>query len=69
MLIISVNGVGGKFDIVCLMLKIGAGIGLMSFAVLISDCIVLKFAKKRKFYHRFIVLDFIKKQKTFSTEL
>jgi hypothetical protein len=63
------NGVGGKFDIVCLMLKIGAGIGLMSFSALISDCIVLKFAKKRKFYNRFIVLDFVKKQKTFSTQL
>ena len=63
------NGVGGKFDIVCLMLKIGAGIGLMSFSALISDCIVLKFTKKRKFYNRFIVLDFVKKQRAFSTQL
>lgn len=37
----SVTGVAGKFDVMPLMLTIGAGFGLMSLSVIIADCVML----------------------------
>ena len=58
--IISVTGTAGKFDIVPLMLKIGAGLGLMSLSVITADCVMLHFTsnKKREFFRRMKSLDF-----------
>jgi len=36
-----VTGVAGKFDIIPLMLKIGAGLGLMSVTFVIADVVML----------------------------
>lgn len=49
---ISVYGTGGKFNIVPLMLTIGAGFGLMSISVLVADCVMLHFTKDRKLFQK-----------------
>lgn len=56
-LIINVSGTGGKFNIVPLMLTIGAGIGLMSISVILADCVLLNFTKKKRFYQEIKELD------------
>lgn len=50
--IINVSGTGGKFNIIPLMLTIGAGFGLMSISVLIADCVMLNCTKDRKFFQK-----------------
>jgi hypothetical protein len=52
-----VSGTGGKFNIVPLMLTIGAGFGLMSMTVLLADCIMLHCTKNRKVYQQLKELD------------
>ncbi|RNA03750.1 P2X purinoceptor 4, partial [Brachionus plicatilis] len=56
-LIINVSGIAGKFNIVPLMLTIGAGIGLMSISVILADCVLLNFTKKKRFYQEIKELD------------
>ena len=53
-----VTGKGGKFDFIPLLLTIGAGIGLLAIPTLISDCILLNFTKKRKFYQTLKEFDY-----------
>lgn len=55
--IINVSGTAGKFNIVPLMLTIGAGIGLMSISVILADCVMLNFTKKKKIYKEIKELD------------
>ena len=55
--IINVSGTAGKFNIIPLMLSAGAGIGLMSFSVIIADCVLLNCTKKKKFYQEIKELD------------
>jgi P2X purinoceptor 4 len=50
--IINVSGTGGKFNIVPLMLTIGAGFGLMSLTVIIADCVMLHCTKDRKTFQK-----------------
>ena len=47
-IIISVTGTGGRFNIVPLMLTIGAGFGLMSLTVILADCVMLNCTKNKK---------------------
>lgn len=53
---INVFGKAGKFDIIPLMIKIGAGLGLMSVTFVIADCVMLycpcASRKERKYYKR-----------------
>ncbi len=53
---IKVTGVAGKFDIIPLMLKIGAGLGLMSVTFVIADCVMLycpcASRSERKYYRK-----------------
>ncbi len=55
--IISVTGTAGKFDIMPLMLTIGAGFGLMSLSVIIADCVMLHCTKDRNFFKKMKELD------------
>lgn len=55
--IINVSGTAGKFNIVPLMLTIGAGIGLMSISVILADCVLLNFTKKKKLYKEIKEID------------
>jgi P2X purinoceptor 4 len=55
--IINVSGTAGKFNIIPLMLSAGAGIGLMSFSVIIADCVLLHCTKKKKYYQEIKELD------------
>lgn len=55
--IINVSGVGGKFNLVPLMMTIGAGLGLMSISVLIADCVMLHCTKKRKYFQKVKEID------------
>lgn len=55
--IISVSGTAGKFDIMPLMLTIGAGFGLMSLSVIIADCVMLHCTKDRNFFKKMKELD------------
>jgi hypothetical protein len=52
-IIINSFGTGGKFNIVPLLLTIGAGLGLMSISVLIADCFLLYCTRKRKIFKQF----------------
>ncbi|CAF1057371.1 unnamed protein product [Brachionus calyciflorus] len=55
--IINVSGIGGKFNLVPLMMTIGAGLGLMSISVLIADCVMLHCTKERKYFQKVKELD------------
>lgn len=55
--VISVTGVAGKFDVMPLMLTIGAGIGLMSISVIVADCVMLHCTKERHFFKKMKELD------------
>lgn len=55
--IINVSGTAGKFNIIPLMLTIGAGIGLMSISVLVADCVMLHCTKDRKYFAKMKELD------------
>jgi P2X purinoceptor 4 len=55
--IINVSGTAGKFNILPLMLTIGAGIGLMSISVLIADCVLLHFTKEKKLFQKMKEID------------
>ncbi len=55
--IINVSGTGGKFNIVPLMLTIGAGFGLMSLTVIIADCVMLHCTKDKKIFQKMKELD------------
>lgn len=55
--IINVSGVGGKFNLVPLMMTIGTGFGLMSISVLIADCVMLHCTKKRKYFQKVKEID------------
>ena len=48
--IINVSGMGGKFNLVPLMMTIGAGLGLMSISVIIADCVMLHCTKNKTLY-------------------
>ncbi|XP_064633539.1 P2X purinoceptor 4-like isoform X2 [Lineus longissimus] len=50
--VILVEGQGGKFDIVELLLNLGSGIGLLAIASVISEFIVLHILKERKHYQQ-----------------
>lgn len=50
--IIIVNGQGGKFNIIPLMLTIGAGLGLLSLATIVADCMLVTCTKKREIYKK-----------------
>ena len=51
------SGTAGKFNIIPLMLTIGAGLGLMSISVLVADCVMLHCTKDRKFFQKMKELD------------
>ena len=55
--IINVSGTGGRFNIVPLMLTIGAGFGLMSLTVIIADCVMLHCTKDKKIFQKMKELD------------
>ena len=48
--IINVSGDGGKFNIIPLLTKIGAGIGLLSVGSYIADFLLLRIHKKKSMY-------------------
>lgn len=50
--IINVSGTAGRFDLVPLLLTIGAGLGLMSLSVVVADCVMLHCTKKKKLYQQ-----------------
>jgi P2X purinoceptor 4 len=56
-IIINVSGIAGKFNIVPLMLTIGAGFGLMSISVIVADCVMLHCTKEKKLYQKMKELD------------
>ena len=56
-IIITVTGNAGKFSIIPLMITIGAGFGLMGFSVLIADCILLNFTRKKKLFQKLKAID------------
>lgn len=55
--IINVSGQAGKFNIVPLMITIGAGLGLMSLSVIVADCVLLHCTKKKRLYQEIKELD------------
>lgn len=57
--IISVSGTAGMFSIVPLMLKIGAGIGLLSLSVIMADCVMLNCHKRRNLFKYIKDLDYL----------
>ena len=50
--IIEVSGKAGKFNFIPFFTTIGSGIGLLSIATLVADCLLLNLTKKRKFYQK-----------------
>ncbi|XP_013384595.1 P2X purinoceptor 4 isoform X2 [Lingula anatina] len=48
--IITITGKAGKFNIVPMLLNIGAGLGLLTLSTVLSDIVVLYFLKYRSFY-------------------
>lgn len=65
--IINVSGTAGKFNIVPLMLTIGAGLGLMSLSVVVGDCVLLNCTKNKKLYQKMKDLD-LQSKKDFNIE-
>jgi hypothetical protein len=55
--IISVTGQAGKFNIIPLMTTIGAGLGLMGISVILADCVMVNFSKKKAMFIKFKELD------------
>lgn len=49
-ILVSISGVGNKFNLVSLLTAIGSGIGLLSFATLVADMILENFDKHKKKY-------------------
>ena len=52
-----------------MLLTIGSGIGLSAFPILISDFLLLNFARNRKFYNKLKQYDFKKELKTTNLEV
>ena len=50
--IINVSGIAGKFNIIPLMMTIGAGFGLMSISVIIAELVMLHCTKEKKLYQK-----------------
>ena len=50
--IIQVSGKAGKFNFIPFFTTVGSGIGLLSVATLVADCMLLNLTKKRKFYQQ-----------------
>lgn len=48
--IVIVDGKAGKFHLIPLMLSIGAGLGLLSLATIVADCVLVYCTSKKKFY-------------------
>lgn len=48
--VIIVNAKAGSFSLVPLLISIGSGVGLLSIATIVVDCILLHFAKNKKVY-------------------
>ena len=46
------SGKAGKFNFIPFFTTIGSGIGLLSIATLVADCLLLNLTKKRKFYQK-----------------
>jgi P2X purinoceptor 4 len=51
--IISVSGKAGKFDFVPLIIRLGAGVGILSVAKLVADLILLTCTSKKELYRGF----------------
>ena len=51
------KGNAKKFSILPLMTTIGAGFGLMGFSVLITDCILLHFTRKKELFQKLKAID------------
>jgi hypothetical protein len=47
---IKVVGKATKFDLITLLLSVGSGVGLLSFATLFADCFIFNLSRKRRKY-------------------
>lgn len=56
--IITVDGKAGKFNMIPLMLSVGAGLGLLSLATIIADCVLVYCTAKRQFYRELKEYDY-----------
>lgn len=56
--VITVSGKAGKFNLIPLLLTVGAGVGLLSVATLVADCFLLNFSSKKKLYREMKELDY-----------
>lgn len=55
--IITVNGKAGKFNLIPLMLSVGAGLGLLSLATIAADIVLVYCTTKRQIYREIKELD------------
>ena len=49
-IIINVNGIAKKFDVLVLTISIGSGVELFAIARIFADFVLLKFVNKYKFF-------------------
>ncbi len=57
-IIITVNGLAKKFDILVLTISIGSGFELFAIARIFADFVLLKFVNKKKLYRNFKEIKF-----------
>lgn len=50
---ISVTGEARRFNIIPFIKQFGTGIGLMSISVILADCVMLNFSKKRSLFQKY----------------
>lgn len=67
--IITVDGTAGKFNLIPLMLSIGAGLGLLSLATIAADIVLVYCTKNRHTYHSLKELEYKKPREKYESPL
>lgn len=57
-ILINVNGIAKKFDILVLTISIGSGVELFAISRMFADFVLLKFVSKKKLYKNFKEIKF-----------